>query len=786
MIRLVRSEIAKVWKNRVFITLLGVLLFANLFLLWLVTNPSRTAYSAHAYQTMNAQLSGMTMPEKYTFINEEFEKIKALNIIDNILRTEAYNNGIPDKDNRQRYANEFEQYFALYQSKNFLVYNDTITKEYYFLQRIQAECESVYHYDAFLETMAQNAKQLAAISIFAETADGYDIKNIQATAAAYAQMKDVSIDYVPQMGIFTALDFSLTDLILVFAMLLIATVLVRTERDNGMLVVIRATPAGRMKTAGTKCITLIVSLGCVLILLYGVNFLYCHFVYGLGDMQRSIQSVPALMRSTLKLSLGQYIALFMLTKWLAAMVAGTWVMFAMLLARRAFTGTLGALFLLGVNLLVRTLIPATSQFNIIKYANLISLLRTNELIGGYRNLYWFATPVSIVIVESVTSIVCLLLFLFLFCHTFAHAQLRSAQRFSLPVILRKNNATTVQKQECHKLFIMNGALAFVILFAGYQVHSAFTTQTYLDADEIYYRYYAKLVEGPADTEAIAALRQAQEEFAPIIKLQNALQQHLITQDEYQVMMNSYNHLIQKQNAFYRVVNKLEYFKTHPRAQFVYETGYLQLFDLNDKEDCKDSLLAALLCALCFSGLFSMEKQSGMEKVITATPLGRTYTVTCKLRATTLVCVILTLLSVLPRIWIILRDYGLGAFAAPLYSISEYSAMIELPLFFILFLFVFARYLSLRAIASVTLCFSDAFKNGFSALFASGICFVLPILLSIVGLPGTKWVSIYPAFHIAALFISPSTAFIALLSIAFYSILIYGSKFYLTEHFGTAV
>jgi len=61
-------------------------------------------------------------------------------------------------------------------------------------------------------------------------------------------------------------------------------------------------------------------------------------------------------------------------------------MLAMLFARRLFTGALGALALIVFNLFIRSVIPATSRLNVIKYANLISLLRTNELLGGYRNL----------------------------------------------------------------------------------------------------------------------------------------------------------------------------------------------------------------------------------------------------------------------------------------------------------------------------------------------------------------------------------------------------------------
>ncbi|MBN3032428.1 hypothetical protein, partial [Ruthenibacterium lactatiformans] len=101
---------------------------------------------------------------------------------------------------------------------------------------------------------------------------------------------------------------------------------------------------------------------------------------------------------------GQYLFCFFLTKWLAAFICGIWVMLAMLFARRLFTGALGALALIVFNLFIRSVIPATSRLNVIKYANLISLLRTNELLGGYRNLYWFDHPIPLLLVECVAAV----------------------------------------------------------------------------------------------------------------------------------------------------------------------------------------------------------------------------------------------------------------------------------------------------------------------------------------------------------------------------------------------
>ena len=109
---------------------------------------------------------------------------------------------------------------------------------------------------------------------------------------------------------------------------------------------------------------------------------------------------------------------------------------------------------------------------------------------------------------------------------------------------------------------------------------------------------------------------------------------------------------------------------------MYESGYKKLFGFSGTADVQDTLWAGLLCALCFSGLFAMERKGGMDEILAATPLGRKYTAKAKLRQSTLVAAGITLGTGLPHLWQILRDYGLPALLAPAMSISELEAVPE--------------------------------------------------------------------------------------------------------------
>ena len=98
-----------------------------------------------------------------------------------------------------------------------------------------------------LEGVQAKAAQLAGISIFQNDETGYDLKNIEVTAEVYAGLGATPIDYYPQKGLYTAISYAFTDLILLASMLVLALLLVRQERDSGLLSLVRSLPGGGCK-----------------------------------------------------------------------------------------------------------------------------------------------------------------------------------------------------------------------------------------------------------------------------------------------------------------------------------------------------------------------------------------------------------------------------------------------------------------------------------------------------------------------------------------------------------
>ena len=224
----------------------------------------------------------------------------------------------------------FDAYEQEYTDKTYTLFTDNLNTEYRLFSQLQSEYDTVAAYNDFLDGVQTKAAQLSGISIFQNDRTGYDLKNIELTAQVYAGLTETPIDYYPQKGLYTAISYAFTDLILLASMLLLALILVRQERDSGLLSLIRSLPGGRLKTAIAKLAAFAASLLVVLMVLYGVNLAYCSASFSLGPMNRTIQSVPALMRCTMQITVGQYLLRFLLAKWAGAFVMGLWVMLAAL------------------------------------------------------------------------------------------------------------------------------------------------------------------------------------------------------------------------------------------------------------------------------------------------------------------------------------------------------------------------------------------------------------------------------------------------------------------------
>lgn len=741
-------EVKKLWSRKDFLLYFALLICVNIFLIWYSSQPAANTPPPKAYKQFTQELKGMSEEEKVRYVQARFDTISAIVTMDSIMKNYQYNPQESQKLIDGKYKNMFEVFGETYRQNTYLRYTDNLYTEYYFLQKMNDEIAQSAGYEDFLREIQQKAQQLSQISIFNKEGS-YDSLNIKATAEAYRDISGIEIEYFPQEGVVKAISFRYSDLVLVFIMLLLAGFIVREEKDSGMLTLIRTTPAGRVKTAAAKLGAMAISLLAAVSAIYIVNLLFCNFTYGLGSLTASIQSIPYLMRSTMRINFLQYLAIFVFTKWIAAFICGVWVLFGMLTAKRIFTGYALALAMPTLNLLIRNAIPATSHLNVIKYSNLVSFLTTNEILGGYRNIYWFGKPVRLFWVEITAAVIFAGIFTALFLITFEKAQLAKSEgkKFSFG-FKKKFKATTVFRQEMYKQLVMNGGIFVLTLFVAFQAYNAYKAENYITADEMFYSYYMKQLTGPYDSRAYEFMTREYEKFKPLVRAQERASYGIISQEEYSAFVSANYSLNMEYGVYQKVTGLINSLRQNPGAQLIYDTGYIKLFDFADVMDLKDYLFTVLVACVSFAGLFCMEKSSGMLKVIKSTSLGMEHTAKAKIRTACLLSSVITLVSAAPRFYQVWEGYGFKGLFVPAKSIYNLADMNRyIPVIAVILFMLAARFLVTFTMSVITLYISQKSENYLSAVMFSLLILEFPALLYYLGVKWAGWLTLYPLFHI---------------------------------------
>lgn len=228
------AELRKVWGGRVFPALLAILAAANLLLLWMGTRPTAKQPPASAYRAVGAELSDKTMEEKGTYLHDKYTEIESLVKIGQYYREQAYG-GYGLTQYRQDNAAMFDAYEQEYTDKTYTLFTDNLNTEYRLFSQLQSEYDTVAAYSDFLDSVQTKASQLSGISIFQNDRTGYDLKNIELTAQVYAGLTETPIDYYPQKGLYTAISYAFTDLILLASMLLLVEMIEAVETLLGSI-----------------------------------------------------------------------------------------------------------------------------------------------------------------------------------------------------------------------------------------------------------------------------------------------------------------------------------------------------------------------------------------------------------------------------------------------------------------------------------------------------------------------------------------------------------------------
>ncbi len=638
-----------------------------------------------------------------------------------------------------------EELLRKIEDKSYLVYTDHLYIEQELLRAVSLEIGSCLHYGQYLENIDSEAERMASVSIFSDP-DSFGYKNIVKTPKDFAHLKGSVLTPALSRGVEMATDFPATDLIGFVMILMVAASILSREKELNQLILSRSTFHGRRALGAAKLAVCFCAAFFSVLLLYLVNFLVAHFTYGFGDCGRQLQSVYEFNGSSLKISVFQYFCFFLAAKLLVYCVFAAIVCFAAAISDTSakLFGILAAV--IGVEAVLYDTISSASYLCLLKHINLVSFLYTKTLFARYLNLNFFGIPVN-----AIPVFVCSALFLLAFFSVssvtaFSRCSAVFAGRKALPRIkLFPVRTVSVFLHECYKILFGGKALYILAAFAAITAFSYKPMkENFASADEMYYKQYMLLLEGVYDQEKQRMLDEEEE------KLNQARMQ--MTEDlarcEDERMASliafSYQNVLAPASAFQEVLAHGEYLKTTQGGEFLYDSGYQLLVGegAGAQKDLTLGLTAALLVLLCLAGVYSLEYQTGADRLLRASYKGRGYTFWRKFFVGLLVVTAVYLITYAPYYYNVLSTYGTRGIHAPACSMEALSG-VSISIIGYLCVVGAVRFLSLICEMVLLYFLSSRLKSLAASLLAGFVVFVAPLLLVLLRVDSFRYVLLNP-------------------------------------------
>ena len=598
----------------------------------------------------------------------------------------------------------------------------------YDMLELSKECKN---YPEYLNSIKEQTKNMSAVSIWGDS-DTFSYRNIQKTPHAYESLSAEPLPLAPSFGLENTFTSPMTDLMGIFLVFLCVCGIILKDREQGMTPLLSSMTNGRASLILNKLAATAVFASAIAVLLFGENIFIGGALYGLGDLQRPIQSVFGFYQCNLAVSVGEFLALFFILK------IASYLLFAMLFSLIC-TVAQNNLMIYGVSggvcmaaFLCYKFVPANSVFQLLHYWNPVKFTQTDEIFKTYQNVNLFGYPVSLKI-TAVLIIAAGIMLMISGC-VFAVERLRNVQYKSVRFNTLRNKKFRVHGcfyYICHRSLILNKGIVLVLaaIFATAMLSASFSRQ--YNNDDIYYENFTTELNGQVNSETLNFLKEKEEKYTETEKEIEKLQASgNVNTYKLNLLYNELNDRV----AFNRLSKRVEAIQANGnRGEIFYDTGYERLFGYDgNNEKIIMILFAMIFLVLLLSPIAATDRKTDMLKVIFSTKYGKKGYYKNLLLYSTLCGAFAALLFLLPYTFNILKRYGTQGLSTPIQSIQWFS---NLSMTFSVGGFIML-FLSLHIIGSlVSAAFisviSSLCKSRTTAYIVNIALFVVPLILMFV-------------------------------------------------------
>ncbi|MCL2278444.1 MAG: hypothetical protein FWC20_03435 [Oscillospiraceae bacterium] len=777
---LFKYELYKVITKKVFWGILGAALAVNMLALWWLNPPPEGLSHAQVREVYDT-IRPMNMEDKITFLSELIDQSEEHEFQDEAVWLESY---------------------AYSQLATAILYELTVNT-----------------HTAYLDRIDEAVNRLLGTAIFGSDPNTFPARNISRTQRDFYGQRETQIRFDVNEGLFVLLESPSTDIIIVLLMLTICTALITDEKDRRLFLLIKATPNGQTHTITAKLGAMAVCIVGVSTLTFLSGIIFAEVTFGLGDVTRSVQSVPLFIGSTLRMSVAEFLGLNFLAKTAGMLCIGAAVMLIAIYAKHSviLMAATAAIALLSV--LMGT-IPIVSTWNILRFLNMFTLLRPHRVFGDYFNLNIFGYPVNTVPVFVLFGSTLLIGLVLAVCISFIKKRgLESDAEFISKITSRitfrraKNlkasessndenfepvsvpkNVRSWKYFELKKLAFTNKALLFLtalIIIQGFAIYAQ--AQPRLGFQHHSARNMLRTLHGPLTDEKEAFILSEKARYDRFRAELNRLSETMYD-DEGNIDMLIYQDMwyyesqINSMQGFLAVYERYRHILLNPQAEFLYDSGYVRLFGMRGAyAGLESGILLIIVLILSLGGLFSMEYKTGMYKVLGSTLHGHTDTVKMKLFLSSIFTIASFIFTSLPELIYIGRFFGYPGLGFSLSSILPTNIggfpafMSGLPIWTYLVFMLLMRLSVFMGVAVIILAISMKTRNtAYAVLLSSGIL-VLPLLLHLFGFEFLNALSLLNLITVNPLIVTPSV--IGAIQITIFALISIMCRRYIFKNFG---
>lgn len=750
--RFVRYEFGKIWNYPLMLLFLVLFLVLNVpLLLWQTAlEREKVQIEGPRYDTLEAEYRNMPIQEAYEKLREKEDEIAFIYQIEAAQTTN-------DAEFVESVVQENPELFARYRV---MLQDGTVPQldERAAIRELYRQAAYIHDYPDYIAGIREQAELMKSTSIFQNAGD-FSYWNIIRTPQDFANNQNLQLSFGRSEGIVSLSNFYIMDVFVLILLLVAAVRLFWDEKEKGLLVLVKSTVNGRLKTVLAKIAALLFVAVILTGVFYGMNIVTAKILFGFGDTSRVIQSMQEFGGGNIILTVREYLVVFWLGKLGAVFVLAMLFAAAFSLFRNNAIAIMSLAGMFGASYLAYRYIPNLSPLNPLKYLNPVASLCIMDLVAKYNNINLFGYPCNRVISVFVVMGVLLVLCFIVTIRCYIRKQNRTGQIVRVQKLLEtvrrlmgRWNGVGLFGHEFRKLAFSRKMIVLPILMLILCSNMLMKSEPVYSFDDDVYNRYLEQLEGELTEEKKTFLREEQERFdnvpADMARVAQQLEDGEITKNRYeyeQFLLESF----QKQSIGFAKVMKqyqaiCELEERGIRAGFVNEFSSGYLFDQSGRDAAESFVL--LLCVVMVTAVcFCQEYRRGMIHIMNPTINGKGKLYRCKIGAV-LLFVISFMMIWVPEYSNQSRYYPIGDWSLPIQNIALYQ---QIPLVMSIRTFVIlsrsVQLMAALAVLFLTTLFAVHFQNQIVSIIVALVAGALMLILYLFGIDVAQYLPYANAF-----------------------------------------